>query len=147
VANLSVEPAVLERTYSQLATCGGGRRECVVYWVSRHDDPDVIRRVVHPVHRAGFFGYEVDSDYVNSLFLDLRRDREKARVQVHTHPEGASHSATDDRFALAPSLGFLSLVIPNFALGPPDLAASHLVEMQADGEWQQVDSEATLGLR
>jgi hypothetical protein len=56
-------------------------------------------------------------------------------VQVHTHPRRASHSRTDDIFALAPATGFLSLVIPNFGLGRVSLEGAVLVEMDASGEW------------
>jgi proteasome lid subunit RPN8/RPN11 len=137
---------LLEQTYEQLVQCGQGTRECVGYWLGPTDDAEVVRRIVHPLHRSGPFGYEVDSGYVNELFLDLRRTRETVRLQVHTHPEEASHSGVDDAFALAPSTGFLSLVIPDFALGPPDLARCHLVEMQPDGEWLEIEAGKTLVL-
>lgn len=146
MSGVRVPRALLEVTFEQLAVCGRGRRECVAYWVASRDEPDAVRRVIHPPHRSGPFGYEVESDYVNQMFLDLRRDRETVRVQVHTHPEEASHSTVDDRFALAPSTGFLSLVIPNFAAGPTELASCHLVEMGTDGEWHEVDPETGLVL-
>lgn len=141
-----VPHSVIEQSYRQLAACGDGKRECVVYWIANLDEPDVVRRVLHPLHHSGTFGYEVDSDFVNRLFLDLRRDRETVRVQVHTHPQEASHSRVDDRFALAPSTGFLSLVIPDFASGRADLRGSHLVEMDRGGEWKEVDARSTLAV-
>ena len=35
----------------------------------------------------------------------------------------------------------LSLVVPDFALGPVGLDATHLVEMTADGDWAERDPE------
>lgn len=97
--------------------------------------------MVHPVHHAGPTWYEIDSSWVTSFFLSLRRARQTVRVQVHTHPGHAGHSAVDDRFSLAPTAGFFSLVIPRFAAGPADLADTALVTMQPNGSWTPADPE------
>lgn len=60
------------------------------------------------------------------------------RVQVHTHPEEAFHSETDDAFPIIHKPGFLSLVIPNFGLGPTGFENAYLTEIQPDGRWQEV---------
>ena len=112
---------VLDSSFGQLRDCGAGRAECVVYWCADHDRPDLLTRAVHPVHRAGYGGYEVDSAWITQFFLRLRQARQTVRVQVHTHPGEASHSWTDDQFSLVPAAGFLSLVFPGFAAGPPGL--------------------------
>jgi len=39
-------------------------------------------------------------------------------------------------------VGFLSLVIPDFALGEIGFAGAYLTEIQPDGRWQQVPVEA-----
>lgn len=126
-------------TFAQLRACGAGRAECVVYWCADRTDTDLVTRVVHPVHRSGAGWYKVDSAWVTRFFLDLRVRGEVTRVQVHTHPARAGHSATDDRFALAPAAGFLSLVLPTFATGPVDLTGSALMRMDARGEWSPVE--------
>jgi hypothetical protein len=36
-------------------------------------------------------------------------------VQVHTHPDDAYHSDTDNTYPIATTLGSLSIVVPNFA--------------------------------
>lgn len=137
---------LLAETFEQLRVCGEGQRECVAYWVASKAEPYVVRRVVHPEHVSGPFGYEVESDYVNQLFLELRKTDETVRVQVHTHPTLAGHSETDDAFALAPSTGFLSLVFPDFAQGPIGFDGSHLVEMDVQGEWREVKPETVFDL-
>jgi hypothetical protein len=79
--------------------------------------------------------------WVTQFFLDLRRTQETVKVQVHTHPREAGHSAIDDRFSLVPATGFLSLVIPDFATGPAGLAGTALARMQPDGTWAAADPE------
>lgn len=132
---------VLADSFRQLRECGAGRAECVLYWCASQDNPDVVTRLVHPVHQAGARWYEVDSAWVTEFFLELRHIRETVRVQVHTHPFEAGHSGIDDRFALVPVAGFLSLVIPDYATGPVDLTGTALVRMGPDGEWRPVQPE------
>ncbi len=42
--------------------------------------------------------------------------------------------------------GFLSLVIPNFALGDDLLSGAHLAERAADGRWHAVDPVTQLSI-
>jgi hypothetical protein len=141
VSALRLPQPVLDTSFRQLRECGAGRAECVVYWCAPLDQPDLLTRVVYPVHHAGYAGYEVDSAWVTEFFLDLRRARQTVRLQVHTHPREAGHSWTDDQFALVPVAGFLSLVIPCFAVGRAALADTALVRMQPDGTWAPADPE------
>jgi hypothetical protein len=146
VTALRLPRPVLDSSFRQMRKCGAGRAECVTYWCASLDQPDLLTRAVHPVHRAGPGGYEVDSAWVTSFFLDLRRARQQVRVQVHTHPREAGHSRTDDRFALVPAAGFLSLVIPRFAAGAAGFTDTALVRMQPDGTWSPADPEEVFRL-
>jgi proteasome lid subunit RPN8/RPN11 len=132
---LTATPGMLDATFDHFRRCGAGRRECVAYWTGPVDTPARVDRVEHPRHRATRSQYEVDSGWVTDLFLRLRGERRTVRLQVHTHPGRASHSETDDRFAIVPAPGFLSLVIPDFAVGPIGLDRAVLVGMDDQGEW------------
>lgn len=132
---LRASSGMLNESFEHFRRCGAGRRECIVYWTGPREDAGCVDEVEHPLHRATAFGYEVNSAWVTSFFLRLRRERRSARVQVHTHPAEANHSRTDDGFALAPAPGFLSLVIPDFGLGAVSLGAAFLVQMNGAGEW------------
>lgn len=135
MSSIETAPGMLTETFEHFRRCGGGRRECVAYWTGPLDHLGRVDSVAHPAHRSTAGGYEVDSSWVTSFFLSLRRDRRRARVQVHTHPGQAGHSGIDDRFALVPASGFLSLVIPNFGLGPVSLDGAYLVRMDDMGNW------------
>jgi hypothetical protein len=143
---LALAPGLLEQTFDVLRRCGAGKTECVAYWVTRLGPEDPIAdEVIHPNHSATAVGYEVDSGWVTRFFLDLYRTSRTAVAQVHTHPGPASHSTTDDTFALVPSRGFLSLVIPRFAAGPVGFEGSTLVEMDAGGAWVERDPGEVFG--
>lgn len=126
---------VLEQAFEHLRHCGAGRRECVVYLTGPVDLPDVVDAVVHPRHTAGAAGYDLDSQAIAELWQELAANRRSIRAQVHTHPGAAFHSSRDDALALVHTPGFLSLVIPNFALGPIGFDGAFLAERSDDGRW------------
>lgn len=134
---LTLPAELLDATFEQFRSCGDARRECVAYWCANSAEPDVLTRVVHPVHTAAGGGYEVDDAWVMQFFVGLHHNGETVRVQIHTHPRGAGHSWIDDAYSLVPAAGFLSLVVPNFAQGPVSLEGTHLVTMTADGDWAE----------
>jgi proteasome lid subunit RPN8/RPN11 len=142
---LTVATPVWEATLDHVRRCGDGRRECVVYWVGPADQTGVVDRVVHPVHRATAGYYELDDAWVTKFWLELARSGATVRVQVHTHAFSAFHSATDDKWPLVHVPGFLSLVIPNFGLGPLHADELFLVEIDDAGRWRRVDPQERLG--
>jgi hypothetical protein len=136
---LTLTPGILAGTFGRLRDCGQGRDECVVYWTGPRESMGAVDDVLVPVHQAGPDWYKTDPQWVNNLFLQLRRDRRAVRAQIHTHPRAASHSATDDRYPVAPSPGFCSLVIPCFGTGPVSLAGAYLAVLQDDCTWAELD--------
>jgi hypothetical protein len=144
---LTVPTRILQRSVEHLRACGRGRTECVVYWLGPLDHPDTIDEVLHPAHTATAGGYDVDGRWLNQRWLRLARERRELRAQVHTHPGAAYHSSRDDAMAALQTEGFLSLVIPDFALGGDPLTGAHLTERTADGRWHPVDPATRLSIR
>ncbi len=133
-----VPAVVLSETFAELRRCGRGSQECQVLWTSPWDNLAVTNRVVHPRHYARGDGFELDGAWLNAFWQELAATRTGIRVQIHTHPDRAFHSPTDDAWPIIHTAGFLSLVIPRFATGPEDLTGAYLAEMCADGSWQEV---------
>jgi hypothetical protein len=104
----------------------------------------MISDVIHPKHRANAYGFLLDDAWLNQFWLGLSKSDRGIRVQVHTHPNVAFHSATDDAYPIIHAPGFLSLVIPNFALGPIGFGNAYLTEIQNDGRWREVRCEQRL---
>lgn len=139
-----INRGMLESTFEHFRRCGGGRRECQALWLSSWDQPEIISSVVHPEHVAHFGGFVLGDDWLNAFWLRLSNINSGVRVQVHTHPREAFHSPTDDAFPIIHKPGFLSLVIPNFALGPVGFKDAFLTEIQPNGRWRQVSIESRL---
>jgi hypothetical protein len=120
---------VLETAFEHFRRCGGAQDECVVY----------LTGPVDPAHTAGPAGYDVPSSTLAELWAELTQEGRSVRVQVHTHPGTAYHSARDDALALVHTPGFLSLVIPDFATGPVGFEGAFLAERGEDGGWGAVE--------
>lgn len=107
----------------------------------------MVDEVVHPMHSAHAGGYDVDGGWQNELWLRLGREDRRLLAQVHTHPGAAYHSQRDDAMAALQTPGFLSLVVPNFALGEISLRGTHLTERAGNGDWVAVDVTKTIEIK
>jgi hypothetical protein len=141
-----VPAALLSETFDRFRRCGRGQRECQLLWTSEWTQPAIISRVVHPQHLSRAGGFELDSDWINLLWLELIRTGRGIRVQVHTHPKEAFHSGIDDDYPIIHSSGFLSLVIPDFATGPVGFDRAYLAEIIPDGTWREVSPDSRLAI-
>jgi hypothetical protein len=141
-----LERGLLEDTFRHFRECGRGRHECQALWLSAWSQPGILTKVVHPRHSAHLGGFVLDDDWLNEFWLELGTTNMGIRVQVHTHPGEAFHSHTDDEFPIVHTPGFLSLVIPNFGLGPVGFQEAFLTEIQPDGRWKEVPIASRLVL-
>lgn len=130
--------ALLLKTFEVFRACGNGRRECQVLWIGPWSTPDSVTEVIHPVHASHAGGFALDDRWLTAFWLDLAKQSKGVRVQVHTHPGSAFHSSIDDQYPIVNTSGFLSLVLPRFALGPVGFAGACLAEIQNDGNWAEV---------
>ena len=135
---------LLSHTFDHFRRCGQGQRECQALWVSAWQNPETITDVVHPTHRASAYGYSVDNAWLNKFWVELADSSKGIRVQVHTHPQEAFHSPSDDGFPIIHTTGFLSLVIPNFAMGPIGFKDAYLTEITPSGRWHKIACEQSL---
>jgi hypothetical protein len=135
---IEISAPIWSETVERLRTCGGGRHECVVYWIGPAHLPGTVMRVVHPVHTATGRYYRVDDAWLTGFWVELAGTGETVRIQVHTHGGRACHSPTDDEGALVYEPGFLSLVVPGFALQDDAIDRTYLAELDARGHWYEV---------
>lgn len=135
---IRLAPPVWDDTLAHLRRCGRGHAECVVLWTGPIDASGVVDAALHPEHTATGLHYRLDQRWLDRLHLGLLRERRTIRAQVHTHGGAAFHSATDDAYPAVNTAGFLSLVLPRFAVGAIPRADMWLAELAADGGWQQV---------
>jgi len=136
---LRLSATIVASTFQVFQDCGRGECECAVFWTGPAGD-EIVDGLKHPVHERSPYGYHVDSDWLMEFWKELAASKRSVKVQVHTHPGKAFHSVTDDRWPIVAQDGFLSIVIPDFAAGPPTLGGAWIGRLQASGNWQQLES-------
>jgi hypothetical protein len=144
---LKLTAAQLEDTFAELRRCGDGRRECQMLWTGQWDHPDIVTNVVHPIHEARGDGFQLDDTWLTEFWNELARTKSGIWAQVHTHPQRAFHSPTDDTWPIIRTPGFVSLVIPRFAIGATSLKDAFLTVVRDDGGWEEVDPATALEIR
>jgi hypothetical protein len=135
---LRLASSVWPATLAHLQKCGGGRRECVAFWLAPQASPDEVDVVVHPDHTATAAHYAPGRAWLDAFWPRLVREGRSVRAQVHTHGGRAWHSKTDDDYPLIHMPGFLSLVVPSFAKRPITEGDLFLAEIGQDGHWRRV---------
>jgi hypothetical protein len=141
---LKLGEGLLRETFTILRECGQGNNECVVYWAGPVGVPNLVDRVVHPDHVGALGYYEIEQEWLNRIWFELNAQQIEIRVQVHTHRGRAFHSKLDDDYPFLQTAGFLSLVLPTFALGPEELDGSYLAELVTGGGWRELDTSSAL---
>ncbi len=138
---LRLKRDIVPTTFLALRECGRGECECAVFWTGPTEG-DLIDGFEHPIHKRSPFGYEVDDSWLTDFWKRLAASRRSIKVQVHTHPGQAFHSATDNEWPIVSQVGFVSIVIPDFAAGDPSLEKAWVGRLQADGNWRHLASAA-----
>jgi hypothetical protein len=132
---------VVRATFRTLRECGRGESECAVFWTGPASD-DFVDGWEHPVHHRSPFGYQVEESWLMDFWKRLATSKRSVKAQVHTHPGEAFHSVIDNEWPIVSQVGFISIVIPDFAIGKPTLDDAWVGRLQADGRWQHLRSAA-----
>ncbi|MER8824502.1 Mov34/MPN/PAD-1 family protein [Mesorhizobium sp. M0991] len=80
----------------------------------------------------------VPAKELHRLNVWLYRRGLKLLAQIHSHPGRAYHSTTDDAYAVATTVGCMSLVVPNFAREPFDLVRVAAYRLDGEANWSEV---------
>jgi len=99
---------------------------------------------VHPVHSATPVHYELDTRWFHQFWLALAAEQRSVRAQVHTHKLRAFHSTSDDRWPIVYTSGFLSLVVPRFAVEPVNAQDLYLAKIGPSGRWLEASLAAEI---
>lgn len=138
---IRIPTALVDRTDSDILTLGRGRVEAMILWSGRMEGGMGFVTTVHaPAQKAlempdGLCVF-VEGPELDRLNRWLYAQEETLLAQIHSHPQRAYHSDTDDRFPIATSEGSLSIVVPFF--GSTGLRGPGVVAYQLQkGQWRQ----------
>lgn len=144
-----VHQSVLDRTLQVLRESGGPEEphEGVAYWAGRRVGTEAfITTCVAPAARTTYGSFETSSHTNARVIMYLSSAGLELIGQVHSHPgEFVGHSNGDDRRALMPYEGFLSVVVPHYAregMLPLTICGVHVFESSRFRRLQAAEVEA-----
>jgi hypothetical protein len=144
VTELRVPAQVLEDGYKFMRSAGQMRLEGMVLWAGKQDGAAFnVTQLIVPKQRGlntrdGLCAV-VDGEELRRLNMHLYRNSLELVGQVHTHPGAAYHSETDDRYAIATTIGSFSIVVPSFAVKNFPLSDCAVYRLDSGGQWLEVD--------
>lgn len=132
----------LEKAYAFLGHAGEDRFEAVALFAGDVDgNIATIREVILPEQKSykleSGLMYVVDGDELHRINVWLYKNRLRLIAQIHSHPEEAYHSETDDEFPIISTVGGLSIVIPFFARQKIDYDEWAYYRLGADLIWNE----------
>ncbi len=119
IETFEVPATLVEQSAEVLRDAGSEGYELFVLWTGvAMDDRFRVEHLYVPSQQSyrgeGGLHVRVEGDELHKLNRWLYEKEQILAIQVHTHPEEAFHSETDDLFPIVTKLGGLSIVVPNF---------------------------------
>jgi hypothetical protein len=140
-----VPKTLIRISESALKKAGDSGYELFVLWTGKLiDDAFEVQHTYVPTQesyrRDKRVHVRVDGEELHKLNRWLYEHGQVLGVQVHTHPDEAFHSETDDAYPIATTLGGLSIVVPNFARNGLVCEGMKVYRLAPRG-WVQVPTE------
>ena len=117
-----IEATAIRKTEEAIRSAGQDGYELFVVWSGTCDvDTFTVAKVHVPEQTSYKTGaglcVRIDGSELHRLNVWLYEAQQVIGVQVHSHPEDAYHSYTDDMYPVATLEGSLSIVLPSFGRG------------------------------
>ena len=119
VQQFRIQASAIGETVEAIRSAGQEGYELFVIWSGQLDNDIFTVAQVHIPHQTSYrldsgLCVRIDGSELHRLNVWLYEARQVVGVQVHSHPAGAYHSATDDTYPIATLEGSLSIVLPFF---------------------------------
>ncbi len=143
IERVSIPRPLVDDAQLFLRRVGETGREGMVLWVGRPNGKQFqVTDLLIPRQRGlktrDGVCVVVDADEMHRINVELFQSGLRLIAQVHSHPMKAYHSDTDDEYAIATTVGSLSLVIPDFATRKFDLSDCAVYRLSKNGSWEHI---------
>ena len=137
-----IRAGAIRETEEAIQAAGQDGYELFVVWSGTCDADTFVVSKVHVPEQTSYkldtgLCVKIDGSELHRLNVWLYEAQQVIGVQVHSHPEDAYHSYTDDTYPIATLEGSLSVVLPFFGRdgwGAKDTAAYRLEQ----GRWLRI---------
>jgi hypothetical protein len=141
VHNIQVPRGVADSGQHFLRSAGDAGREGMVLWIGVQNGAtfhvsDALVPRQRGIRTADGVCVVVDGDELHRINVELYKSSRRLIGQVHSHPGRAYHSNTDNEYAIATTIGNISIVVPDFAKRRFLLEECALYRLDRNGRWR-----------
>ena len=145
-STLSIPNSILKASIEEIRKVGLEKREGFLVWLGKREKhgASVVQELFVPQYESGSKFYRVTQQGNLDLMRRLKDTKTIVLAQLHSHPNEAFHSTSDDRLATVSCIGGLSFVLPNFG----ELSAVNsfqtlvkVYKLEAGGAWVETDQQ------
>jgi hypothetical protein len=151
ISEVRVRRSAIEEANSALRYAGHFGNEGFSLWAGRHDESVfTVETNIVPLQQGhdsgGGVWVQVGADELHRINVWLFENRLMLIAQLHSHPQEAFHSKTDDTFPIATTKGCFSIVVPNFARQEFSFENCAVYRLQSDNRWTNLTKLEVLRL-
>ena len=143
VSKIEVRRTDIEMVYQHLQDFGKDGFEGVALWAGFvEEDKFIVTTTIIPQQKSsqsedGLL-YTVDGEELHRINVWLYKNKLSLMLQIHSHPQEAYHSDTDDRYPIVSQFGGLSIVVPNFGFDKFSLESWAVYRLLPSKEWKEI---------
>lgn len=146
IKKIYIPYSCIKESYEIMRNAGKNGKEAVALFVGEiKNTVFIVQKTIVPKQKpySSALGlmYDVSSEELLQLNLYLHRTNLKIIAQIHSHPNEAFHSPTDNSYSIVPTIGGLSIVVPEFASGPIDAKFWSVYRLSSYNKWEKMSSE------
>jgi len=152
IQRLYVPSTLALEVHAHLAYTGDLGLEGFALWAGvAQEDTFLVQHAIipaqHGLRSADGLCVTVDGAELHRINVWLFEHYLTLIAQLHSHPTEAYHSPTDDAFCVVTAVGCLSIVVPDFASQPFDLARCAVYRLTKHGWLNLTSAEASKLIR
>lgn len=138
--------SAIEEVYTHLRKAGKNQVEGVALWAGTTNDTTFkIKTTIIPKQKAFNHGggllYMVEGEELHRINVWLYKNKMTLIAQIHSHPNHAYHSDTDDRYPIITTVGGISIVIPDFGFRPIAIEDWAVYRLNPSKQWMEQSSK------
>lgn len=143
ILKIIIPPECIQKAYELMRYAGENRVEGVALFAGYEKDNEFyIIQTIIPKQTAyrlevGLL-YAVHADELYRINAWLYENNLSVIAQIHSHPNEAYHSETDDEYPIVATKGGISIVVPRFAVDPIDINNWAVYRLSSENYWVEL---------
>ena len=144
IYRIIIPPKCIQKAYEHLRYAGENRVEGVALFAGFEKNNEFyVSQTIIPKQTSyrlelGLL-YAVDGDELHKINVWLYENNLSIIAQIHSHPNEAYHSNTDDTYPIVATKGGISIVVPRFAIDPIDIKNWAVYRLSSENCWVELN--------